>query len=74
MAAELILTNYILLCCQVVAREAWEGGAASVPITLTVELNDVNDNPPRLPVYPPLAVQAGAARRVISQVGFTILN
>ncbi|KAK4317592.1 hypothetical protein Pmani_011328 [Petrolisthes manimaculis] len=53
---------------QVVAREAWEGGAASVPITLTVVLNDVNDNPPRLPVYPPLAVQAGAARRVITQI------
>lgn len=51
------------------AREAWEGGAASAPITLTVELNDVNDNQPRLPVYPPVSVQAGAARRTIAKVG-----
>lgn len=51
------------------AREAWEGGAASAPVTLTVELNDVNDNQPRLPVYPPVSVQAGAARRTIAKVG-----
>ncbi|KAK8748529.1 hypothetical protein OTU49_015837 [Cherax quadricarinatus] len=53
---------------QIVAREAREGGAASAPITLTVVLNDVNDNPPRLPVYPPVSVQAGAARRIIAQI------
>lgn len=53
---------------QIVAREAWEGGAASAPITLTVVLNDVNDNQPRLPVYPPVSVQAGAARRIIAQI------
>ncbi|ROT74065.1 protocadherin-15, partial [Penaeus vannamei] len=53
---------------QIVAREAWEGGAASAPITLTVELNDVNDNQPRLPVYPPVSVQAGAARRTIAKI------
>ncbi|CAL4064956.1 unnamed protein product, partial [Meganyctiphanes norvegica] len=44
---------------QVVARE--EGGdtkPASAPITLTVELNDTNDNAPWLPVYPPVSIQA----------------
>ncbi|XP_069188061.1 cadherin-99C isoform X1 [Procambarus clarkii] len=53
---------------QIVAREAWEGGAASAPITLTVVLNDVNDNQPRLPVYPPVSVQAGSAHRIIAQI------
>lgn len=59
---------------QIVAREAWEGGAASAPVTLTVVLNDVNDNQPRLPVYPPVSIQAGGARRTIAQVSKNKLN
>ncbi|XP_063882361.1 LOW QUALITY PROTEIN: cadherin-99C-like [Scylla paramamosain] len=53
---------------QVVAREAGEDGVAAAPITITVVLNDVNDNPPRLPVYPPVSIQAGAARRVVATI------
>ena len=52
-----------------VAREAWEGGVASAPLTLRIELLDVNDNAPRLPVLPPIAEQAGTGTRVIAQVG-----
>lgn len=52
---------------QIVAREAG-GAAASAPVTLTVVLNDVNDNEPRLPVYPPISVQAGSAYRNIAQI------
>ncbi|XP_042232357.1 cadherin-99C-like [Homarus americanus] len=60
--------NLGLYTFQIVAREAWEGGAASGPITLTVVLNDVNDNQPRLPVYPPVSVQAGTSRRIIAKI------
>lgn len=58
---------------QVVAREAGEGGVAAAPITITVLLNDVNDNPPRLPVYPPVSIQAGAARRTIATVSIAVV-
>lgn len=33
-----------------------------------VTLNDVNDNAPRLPMIPPLSVQAGETHRTIAQV------
>ncbi|KAK7080227.1 hypothetical protein SK128_015764 [Halocaridina rubra] len=56
---------------KIVAREAWEGGAASAPITLTVVLNDINDNPPRLPVYPSISVQAGSTLRTIAEINAT---
>lgn len=50
---------------QVVARER-NGNAASAPLSLTVSLNDVNDNAPKLPMIPPLTVQAGdGAQQVI---------
>lgn len=50
-----------------VAREK-TGSAASPPVTLTVILNDVNDNAPRLPMIPPITVQAGEGRREIVKV------
>ncbi|XP_068204162.1 cadherin-99C-like [Palaemon carinicauda] len=53
---------------QIVARETKGSKAASAPITLTVVLNDVNDNEPRLPVYPPISVQAGSAYRNIAKI------
>lgn len=37
-------------------------------MTLTVTLNDVNDNAPRLPMIPPITVQAGEGRREIVKV------
>ncbi|KAI5749018.1 hypothetical protein M8J76_003987 [Diaphorina citri] len=49
---------------QVIAREK-QGTAASVPVSLTVNLNDINDNAPRLPMIPPIQIQAGEARRQI---------
>lgn len=52
---------------QIVAREK-SGTAASAPLTLTVILNDVNDNAPRIPMIQPLTVQAGETRREIVQV------
>ncbi|CAH0392596.1 unnamed protein product [Bemisia tabaci] len=52
---------------QVVAREK-SGNAASAPLSLTVNLNDVNDNAPRLPMISPVSVQAGEAHRQIVQV------
>ncbi|XP_075213856.1 cadherin 99C [Lycorma delicatula] len=52
---------------QIVAREK-TGTAASAPLTLTVVLNDVNDNAPKIPMIPPLSVQAGETRREIVQV------
>lgn len=52
---------------QILARE--KGGvAASAPITLTVILNDVNDNPPVLPSILPITVQAGDARRQVATI------
>lgn len=44
------------------------GNAASAPMTITVALNDVNDNAPRLPMIPPITVQAGEGRREIVKV------
>ncbi|KAG8256727.1 hypothetical protein J6590_063040 [Homalodisca vitripennis] len=52
---------------QVVAREK-TGSAASAPLSLTVALNDVNDNAPRLPMISPITVQAGEGRREIVKV------
>lgn len=55
---------------QVVAREK-VGNAGSAPIILTVALMDVNDNAPRLPMIPPVSVQAGEGHRKIIQVNAT---
>lgn len=50
-----------------IAREKL-GSAASAPVSLLVNLNDVNDNAPRLPMIPPIQIQAGEARRQIVKV------
>lgn len=52
---------------QIVAREQ-KGIAASPPISFTVNLNDVNDNPPVLPTIPPVTIPAGEAKRVVMVV------
>jgi hypothetical protein len=58
--------KYLIKCfLQVVAREKG-GNAASAPLSLMVALKDVNDNSPRLPMIPPVTIQAGdTPRRVI---------
>lgn len=55
---------------QVVAREK-HGNAASAPLSLTVTLTDVNDNAPRLPMVPPVSVQAGDGKREVLKVEAT---
>ncbi|KAF5300091.1 hypothetical protein FQA39_LY11283 [Lamprigera yunnana] len=55
---------------QVVAREK-KGKAASPPISLTVYLNDVNDNAPVLSMIPPVTVPAGDGRRAIITIQAT---
>lgn len=55
---------------QIVAREK-TGTAASAPISLTVNLKDVNDNPPVLPIISPIMVPAGDTKRKITKVQAT---
>ncbi|KRT82261.1 Cadherin, partial [Oryctes borbonicus] len=55
---------------QIVAREK-TGAAASAPISLTVNLKDVNDNPPVLPIIPPIMVPAGDTKQKITRVQAT---
>lgn len=55
---------------QIVAREK-TGNAASAPISMTVSLNDVNDNAPKLPLIPPLTVQAGDNKQSVTKVEAT---
>lgn len=55
---------------QIVAREA-QGNAASSPLSFTVTLNDVNDNPPKLVMVPPVNVAAGDGRRFVTKVTAT---
>lgn len=52
---------------QVVAREK-TGVAASAPLSFVVILNDVNDNAPMLPMIPPITVQAGETKKVVTKV------
>ncbi|XP_055588402.1 cadherin-99C isoform X2 [Uranotaenia lowii] len=52
---------------QVVAREA-NGNAASAPMSLTVTLNDVNDNAPKLAMVAPVSLTAGDGRRLVTKV------
>jgi protocadherin-15 len=35
---------------------------------MTVSLNDVNDNAPKLPMIPPLTVQAGDSKQSVTKV------
>lgn len=55
---------------QVVAREA-NSNAASAPLSLTVVLRDVNDNPPKLPMVSPITIPAGDGRRFVTKVTAT---
>lgn len=50
---------------QIVAREI-KGNAASSPLSVTVSLNDVNDNSPKLALIPPVTVTAGDSKRLIA--------
>lgn len=55
---------------QAVAREK-NGVAASAPVSFTVTLNDVNDNAPVLPMFPPISVPAGDAKQHVLDVKAT---
>lgn len=52
---------------QIVAREI-NGDAASSPLTITVLLKDVNDNPPKLSEIMPVSVTAGTEKRFVTRV------
>ncbi|XP_072398558.1 cadherin-99C [Diabrotica undecimpunctata] len=55
---------------QIVAREK-QGIAASAPMSVTVHLLDVNDNPPVLPIIPPVSVPAGDVKRIVTMIQAT---
>lgn len=55
---------------QVVAREV-KGNAASSPLSVTVNLNDINDNSPKLALIPPVSITAGNERRIIAKANAT---
>ena len=57
-----------------VAREDLPNGKASAPVTIRVNLNDLNDNAPILPSIPPVVIQAGNSRRRIAQLNATDLD
>lgn len=52
---------------QIVSRET-NGNAASAPLSVSVTLKDVNDNPPKLPMMDPVAIQAGDETRIVTKV------
>lgn len=62
--------NLAKLRFQVVAREV-KGNAASTPLSITVNLNDINDNSPKLALIPPVQITAGAERRLIARANAT---
>ncbi|XP_060526708.1 cadherin-99C [Cylas formicarius] len=55
---------------QVVAREK-NGVAASAPTSVTVNLRDVNDNAPMLPIMAPVSVPAGDVKRKVTTIRAT---
>ncbi|XP_030756707.1 cadherin-99C [Sitophilus oryzae] len=55
---------------QIVAREK-NGVAASAPASVTVNLLDVNDNAPVLPIIPPVSVPAGDVKRKVTTIHAT---
>ncbi|XP_056636781.1 cadherin-99C [Diorhabda sublineata] len=55
---------------QIVAREK-NGIAASAPVSVTVNLIDVNDNPPMLPIIQPVSVPAGEGKRIVTTIQAT---
>lgn len=62
--------NLSKLRFQVVAREV-KGNAASSPLSITVNLNDINDNSPKLALIPPVQITAGNERRLIAKANAT---
>ena len=57
------------LSFQVFVRELGEDNAkSSVPVSITVNLRDVNDNAPVLEAVPDIALVAGSAQRNIATV------
>ncbi|CAH1727237.1 unnamed protein product [Chironomus riparius] len=62
--------NLSKLRFQVVAREV-KGNAASSPMSITVNLNDINDNTPKLALIPPVQITAGNERRLIAKANAT---
>jgi protocadherin-15 len=62
--------NFSKLKFQVVAREV-KGNAATSPMSITVNLNDINDNSPKLALIPPVQITAGAERRLIAKANAT---
>lgn len=55
---------------QIVAREV-KGNAASSPLSVTVNLNDINDNSPKLALIPPVSITAGNEKRLIAKANAT---
>lgn len=55
---------------QVVARET-KGNAASSPLSVTVNLIDINDNSPKLALIPPVSITAGDEKRLIAKANAT---
>lgn len=55
---------------QVVAREV-KGNAASSPLSLTIKLNDINDNSPKLALIQPVSITAGDEKRMIAKANAT---
>lgn len=58
------------LLFQVVAREI-KGNAASTPLSVTVNLNDINDNSPKLALIAPVSITAGNEKRLIAKANAT---
>lgn len=52
---------------QIVAREK-NGTAASAPVSITVNLKDVNDNPPVLQVFTPISVPASDGKTKVTRI------
>lgn len=55
---------------QIVAREV-KGNAASSPLSITVNLNDINDNSPKLALIQPVSITAGNEKRPIAKANAT---
>ncbi|PSN56931.1 Cadherin-99C [Blattella germanica] len=64
---ETSVTRKFEILVKIVAREK-TGNAASAPLSLVVSLNDVNDNAPRLPMIPPITIQAGESKQLVTKV------
>ena len=60
----------LLLHQQVIARQIGILGdkGVSSPVTINVHLIDVNDNPPKLPAFSPIHIQAGEGTRKVFKV------